>query len=621
MPMRSAFEFVKQRLTEWSAYFMFCGEEYLSRPYERHYGWLYGAVVACSMLILFARSPEMLLNPRFFAEDGRIFYQDAFNLGPLAPVFMPYAGYYLLLPRLIASISLALPISLVPLFFGLTTLIITSISLSWVFLPHFRPLIERDWIRLGVVGLCLMSPNLEALMVVAYLQWYVAAWCVFVVLMRSPSRRLLQWTLAIAYVIATATAPIVVLCTPIWMLRFYQVRLQEKLWIGLVLLMQLVIVLLTAYASRGTTLSSDVNLLVWDLWRAFAFKVVGLTLLGHMAADWLLQWFGWWMFYGLTSLTGFGIVLLLIRCRRERKLLMLSTALLFIVIGTSLLYAYRSAVYGYFFTRMHDSVPRAHARYFVLGSIALYLFVAVHLDSVMQRGRSRVVRSSLLGITFLMLLGYGVTFRIPEFGIGNWHRYGHWLSVLLDATQKTPSDVTVEQRDTGVVVEKQGEDSSQIFLPVVESLNMGADGRIPVAVPILPHTWCMTLLYTPTSGTNIRFQHGLSLQKISVSYQKDSTMMELLWTSSNRTRADELAIWFEIVTEDDQKVFEWSDTLILPDEQDCFPRLFASQHLLPLPANLSGGVYDLAIGLAKPEQLGAGTARSVRFHGLISVKR
>jgi hypothetical protein len=620
MPMRSAFEFVKQRLTEWSAYFLFCGEECPSRPYDRHYGWLYGAVVAGSMLILFARSPEMLLNPRFFGEDGRIFYQDAFNLGPLEPVFTPYAGYYLLLPRLIASISLALPISLVPLFFGLTTLIITSISLSWIFLPHFRPLIERDWIRLGVVFLCLMSPNLEALMVVAFLQWYVAAWCVFVVLMRTPSRRWLQWTLAIAYVIATATAPIVVLCTPIWMLRLYQVRLQEKLWVGFILLIQVIIVLLTAYASRGTILPADVYLLVWDLWRAFAFKVVGLTLLGHMAADWLLQWFGWWVFYGLTSLTGFGIVLLLIRCHRKRKLLMLSTALLFIVIGTSLLYAYRSAYYGYFFTRMHDSVPRTHARYFVLSSIALYLFVAIHLDSVMQHGRSIVVRSSLLGVTFLMLLGYGVTFRIPELGIGTWHRYGHWLSVLLDDTQKTPSGVTVEQRDTGLVVEKQGEDSSQIPLPVVESLNMGSDGRIPVAVPILPHTWCMTLFYAPVSRTNIRFPHGLSLQKIKVSHQKDSTMVELLWTSSNRMRADELAIWFEIATEDEQKVFGWSDKLILPEEQDCFPRLFASQHLLPPPANLSGGVYDLAIGLANPEQLGAGAARSVRFHGLISVK-
>ena len=51
---------------------------------------------------LFYRRPEALLQPQFWQEDGNIFFQGNYELG-LRAVLVPYAGYLILLQRIIAA--------------------------------------------------------------------------------------------------------------------------------------------------------------------------------------------------------------------------------------------------------------------------------------------------------------------------------------------------------------------------------------------------------------------------------------------------------------------------------------------------------------------------------------
>jgi hypothetical protein len=68
--------------------------------------------------VLVSRRPDVLFNAQFWAEDGKMWYADAYNLGVLQPFLHPAAGYFDTFPRLAALASLLLPLGVVPLLFS-----------------------------------------------------------------------------------------------------------------------------------------------------------------------------------------------------------------------------------------------------------------------------------------------------------------------------------------------------------------------------------------------------------------------------------------------------------------------------------------------------------------------
>ena len=55
-------------------------------------GWQIVVFVA-SLIALFSRLPGALLHPQFFAEDGWVWYQQAYNLQWFRPLGITQAGY------------------------------------------------------------------------------------------------------------------------------------------------------------------------------------------------------------------------------------------------------------------------------------------------------------------------------------------------------------------------------------------------------------------------------------------------------------------------------------------------------------------------------------------------
>ena len=88
----------------------------------------------------FSRSPDVLLKPQFWAEDGAVFYQQAHEFGFLHSVLIPYSGYVHLFPRLIAGLSLLLPLSFVPLFFNLAALAVQCLPAIYICTPRMQNL-------------------------------------------------------------------------------------------------------------------------------------------------------------------------------------------------------------------------------------------------------------------------------------------------------------------------------------------------------------------------------------------------------------------------------------------------------------------------------------------------
>ena len=70
--------------------------------------WMRFCVLSVALLALIRRTPWIVSNPQFWAEDGPLFFSDAYQ-SPFKSILQPYAGYYLLVPRLIAAAATVLP--------------------------------------------------------------------------------------------------------------------------------------------------------------------------------------------------------------------------------------------------------------------------------------------------------------------------------------------------------------------------------------------------------------------------------------------------------------------------------------------------------------------------------
>jgi hypothetical protein len=67
------------------------------------------------VVAVFSRSPSFLTHAQFFAEDGKVWYAQAYNWGWVQSLPIPQAGYIQTLPRLGAGLALLVPLRYAPL--------------------------------------------------------------------------------------------------------------------------------------------------------------------------------------------------------------------------------------------------------------------------------------------------------------------------------------------------------------------------------------------------------------------------------------------------------------------------------------------------------------------------
>jgi len=83
------------------------------------FGWQV-LVFLAALAAIFSRLPGTLLHPQFYAEDGWVWYQQAYNLGWLRPLLITQAGFLQTLPRLVAGVTLLFPMQWAPLIMNLS---------------------------------------------------------------------------------------------------------------------------------------------------------------------------------------------------------------------------------------------------------------------------------------------------------------------------------------------------------------------------------------------------------------------------------------------------------------------------------------------------------------------
>ena len=72
----------------------------------KEWKWILISYLVC-LLIYISISVQILYQPYIFAEDGKIFFQEALNNG-ISSIFNTYGGYISVIPRIIALIAVSL---------------------------------------------------------------------------------------------------------------------------------------------------------------------------------------------------------------------------------------------------------------------------------------------------------------------------------------------------------------------------------------------------------------------------------------------------------------------------------------------------------------------------------
>lgn len=176
------------------------------------------------LAIVFARRPDTLLNPQFFAEDGKIWFGEAYNGGWLAALFVPYAGYLQTLPRLAAGLALLVPFRFAPL-------LMNTLGAAIQVLPANVLLSARcaRWasmrMRILMAAIYLALPNArEVHITITNAQWHWALLACFLLFSAVPARALYRGFDVVVTLLCGLTGPFCFVLAPLGFAFYWKRR-------------------------------------------------------------------------------------------------------------------------------------------------------------------------------------------------------------------------------------------------------------------------------------------------------------------------------------------------------------------------------------------------------------
>jgi hypothetical protein len=175
--------------------------------------------LAVCAVILAARRPTEIRNPQFWAEDGRIFYTEAFTLGARAFV-RSYGGYLHTLHRLVAAASRWADPAWAPAIFVSAAFLLTLYVAARTQSGRF-PLAPHVGYALAVV---LVPDTFEVLLFLVNVHCVTAAGLLLVLVSRDPRRWWQHAHDAAAVLLFGLTGPYSVLFAPLFLWRAFRRR-------------------------------------------------------------------------------------------------------------------------------------------------------------------------------------------------------------------------------------------------------------------------------------------------------------------------------------------------------------------------------------------------------------
>lgn len=224
-------------------------------------------VLAAGAAMLFTRRPDALLNPQFWAEDGAVWYPQAYESGVRSLTF-PQVGYLQTAPRIAAVLVQPLPLLWAPAIFNAIALVIQLLPAAFLVSRRFSRF--RLSGRLLLAFLYLAAPNCGEVHVnITSSQWHLALLACLVVLAEPAAS--LGWrafdlaVLLISGLSGPFAIPLAPIALALWWLKRDRARLLAAGVLSLGAAVQLAVLLATigerTHAPRGASLALLVHIL------------------------------------------------------------------------------------------------------------------------------------------------------------------------------------------------------------------------------------------------------------------------------------------------------------------------------------------------------------------------
>ena len=179
------------------------------RPWQHYVIFLLGCAVWLT------RRPDAVFHPQFWAEDGHVWFANAYNLGWWTTLFRAQDGYFQTLPRLAAALALLVPIALAPLVLNLiaiaievlpVSILLSSRSSAWGSLRY----------RAVMAAIYLALPNTREIGAIVTSSQWILALCALLILVASLPHSVVGRTFDISLLlICGLTGPFCVFLLPV----------------------------------------------------------------------------------------------------------------------------------------------------------------------------------------------------------------------------------------------------------------------------------------------------------------------------------------------------------------------------------------------------------------------
>jgi hypothetical protein len=265
-----------------------------SANFELQFGWrLYILLFISAFSIIVLRRPDAILNPQFWAEDGALWYANAYNDG-IRSVLIPQNGYLQTISRIVAAIAQFLPFEWAPLIFNGVAIFIQILPVIFLLSSRFSALIPNRYNRIFFSILYLALPNSwEIHANLTNAQWHLALLAFMVIVAKPDTRPVWRCFDTGVVLLSGLSGPFSILLVPIAAIRIWLDR--ERWLIVLFLLVSAsalvqTLCLLLAWQTRSQMfLGATPELLV----RILSGQVFLGALIGQGGYSWLVSSSEW----------------------------------------------------------------------------------------------------------------------------------------------------------------------------------------------------------------------------------------------------------------------------------------------------------------------------------------
>jgi hypothetical protein len=387
-----------------------CGKNLLNKM-----GFFHVLIFIVSLLVIFSRRPDVLLNPQFWAEDGRVWYAEAYNQGAIYSLTTPQDGYFQTISRIGAVFSQMFPLACGPLVFNLIAISAKILVVSFIASSRFSKLIPNVYGRLLIGFIYLALPvAFETHGNLTNVQWHLALLS-FLIIIAAPSDKLYWKIFDFTIILISAlSGPFCILLLPIVVIKWLITKEKRSIYFIIILAavsaIQIIPLLLTERPSRQP-LGANIGLFFEIIGgHIFFSSIFGDNNYGHVFYREL--WNAW--IAAPMVLLGFSLLIFtFIKSNLELRLFLIFSGL--IIAGALISPAASSEIPQW----EALSTPITGSRYWMIPIFCCF----VSMIYLAYNAEFSAVRYLSIGLLTLSLVGIISDWKYPRFEDLNFQKY------------------------------------------------------------------------------------------------------------------------------------------------------------------------------------------------------